>query len=381
MPDLSFQVEGAEVVANAATPLLAFKLRLTDANPEQTIHTVALRCQIQLEVTRRKYTPEDQERLLDLFGEPSRWGQTLRNLLWTHANLVVPSFKGTTLVDLPVPCTFDFNVAATKYFDGLADGEVPVCLQFSGTVFYAGPKADLQVAPISWDKEARFKLPVKIWRDMMESYYPNSAWLCLHKDAFDRLYQYKVRARHSHLGRSAGEHHSGGRDGDLMNLAAVEQIAKAVLYEGYMLYPYRPSSVKNQQRWNFGVLCPQSYSEAQNGSEAWTMQTECLVEGSSMTGLEVRVRFLQLVARTVGELTTPVNELSPGEDAGVSPGGEACGGWPRLPALAGSGRARSHFAGVQRGSARLPTGARCFQFPCGKAIRISARRQRDRSLA
>jgi hypothetical protein len=98
-----------------------------------------------------------------------------------------------------------------------------------------------------------------------------------------------------------------------MNLAVVEKIAKAVLYEGYMLYPYRPSSVKNQQRWNFGVLCPRSYSEAQNGSEAWTMQTECLVEASSLTGLEVRVRFLQLVARSVGELTTVVNELMPGE--------------------------------------------------------------------
>ncbi len=98
-----------------------------------------------------------------------------------------------------------------------------------------------------------------------------------------------------------------------MNLGVVEQIAKAVLYEGYMLYPYRPSSVKNQQRWNFGVLCPQSYSEAQNGSEAWTMQTECLLEGSSMTGLEVRVRFLQLVSRTVGELTLPMTELLPGE--------------------------------------------------------------------
>ena len=97
-----------------------------------------------------------------------------------------------------------------------------------------------------------------------------------------------------------------------MNLATVGKIAKAVLYEGYMLYPYRPSSVKNQQRWNFGVLCPQSYSEAQNGSEAWTMQTECLVEGSSLTGLEVRVRFLQLVARSVGELTTPLIELLPG---------------------------------------------------------------------
>jgi hypothetical protein len=193
MPNLGFEVEGVELVANAATPMLAFKLRMTNANPQETIHTVALRCQIQLEVTRRKYTPEDQERLQDLFGEPSRWGQTLRNLLWTHVNLVVPSFEGTTLVDLPVPCTFDFNVAATKYFDGLSEGEIPVCLQFSGTVFYATSESGLQVAPISWDKEARFKLPVKLWREAMDIYYPNSVWLCLHKDAFDRLYQYKVR--------------------------------------------------------------------------------------------------------------------------------------------------------------------------------------------
>jgi hypothetical protein len=193
MPNLGFDVEGVELVANAATPMLAFKLRLTNANLQEMIHTVALRCQIQLEVTRRKYTPEDQERLQDLFGEPSRWGQTLRNLLWTHVNLVVPSFEGTTLVDLPVPCTFDFNVAATKYFDGLSEGEIPVCLQFSGTVFYATSESGLQVAPISWDKEARFKLPVKLWREAMDIYYPNSVWLCLHKDAFDRLYQYKVR--------------------------------------------------------------------------------------------------------------------------------------------------------------------------------------------
>ena len=193
MPDLNFQVERAEVVSNAASPLLALKLRLSTSDPNETIHTVALRCQIQIETTRRKYTPGDQAKLRDLFDDPSRWSQTLKNLLWTHASIVVPSFQGTTVVDLPVPCTFDFNVAATKYFDGLSDGEVPICLQFSGTVFYASPQGSLQVAPISWDKETRFKLPVKVWRDMMESYYPNSAWLCLHKDAFDRLHQYKVR--------------------------------------------------------------------------------------------------------------------------------------------------------------------------------------------
>ena len=98
-----------------------------------------------------------------------------------------------------------------------------------------------------------------------------------------------------------------------MNLATVDKIAKAVLYEGYMLYPYRPSSVKNQQRWNFGVLCPQSYSEAQKGSDAWTMQTECLVEANPLTRLEIRVRFLHLAARSVGELAKPVPVLPQGE--------------------------------------------------------------------
>lgn len=85
-----------------------------------------------------------------------------------------------------------------------------------------------------------------------------------------------------------------------MNLSLVEKIANAVLYEGYILYPYRPSAVKNQQRWNFGALCPQSYSEAQGGTEAWTMQTECLVEGSGSTTLDVKVRFLHLLTREVG---------------------------------------------------------------------------------
>jgi hypothetical protein len=128
-----------------------------------------------------------------LFGEPERWSQTLRNLLWTHVNVNIPPFQGETVVDLPVPCTFDFNVGATKYFHGLGDGQVPLCVMFSGTVFYARDGGPLQVAPISWDKEARFNLPVKVWHDMMDTYYPNSAWIRLSRDVFDRLYDYKVR--------------------------------------------------------------------------------------------------------------------------------------------------------------------------------------------
>ena len=82
-----------------------------------------------------------------------------------------------------------------------------------------------------------------------------------------------------------------------MNTDVVEKIANAVLYEGYMLYPYRPSAVKNQQRFNFGVLYPREYCELQAGSDNWQMQTECLLLGNSATPLEVKVRFLQLFAQ------------------------------------------------------------------------------------
>lgn len=193
MPDLNFQVSGAEAVPFAASPLLVFKLNVTNANAEAPIHTIALRCQIQIEATRRRYSAAEQEHLLDLYGEPERWSQTLRTMLWTHASIVVPPFDGSTTVDLQVPCTFDFNVAATKYFAGLEDGEVPLCLQFSGTIFYEAEDGAMQIAQISWEKEAKYRLPVRVWKEMMDSYYPNSAWLCLRRDVFERLDEYKRR--------------------------------------------------------------------------------------------------------------------------------------------------------------------------------------------
>lgn len=193
MPELNFQIEGAEAASFSASPQIVLKVRLTNLDGAETIHSVVLRCQIQLEVTRRRYAAEEQQKLHDLFGEPERWSQTLRNLLWTHVNVNVPAFQGETVVDLPVPCTFDFNVGATKYFHGLEDGVVPLCIMFSGSVFYAHEGESLQVAPIAWDKEARYSLPVKIWKDMMDAHYPNSAWLRLRRDVFERLYEYKVR--------------------------------------------------------------------------------------------------------------------------------------------------------------------------------------------
>jgi hypothetical protein len=193
MPDLSFSIDEVESVPYAIAPTLTFKLRIANADPVEPIHTIALRCQMQIDVTRRRYTAEEQVRMRDLFGEPERWSHTLRPMLWTYASIMVPGFQGSTLVDLPIPCTFDFNVAATKYFNALSDGEIPLQFLFSGTVFYANESEALQIAPISWEQEARFRLPVKTWRDMMESYYPNTVWLNLRRDVFDRLNEYKTR--------------------------------------------------------------------------------------------------------------------------------------------------------------------------------------------
>lgn len=194
MPDLDFQIEGSEPMPYAAAPLLAFKIRLKNEPATELIHNVVLRAQIQIDVSRRSYSPREREQLLDLFGEIDRWSQTLRNILWGHANVVIPAFEGTTLANLEVPCTFDFNIAATKYFHGLVQGDLPLIFLFSGSVFYRGEDDTLQVAPISWEKEATFRLPVATWKELMELYYPNSAWLNIRRDVFERLYQFKARS-------------------------------------------------------------------------------------------------------------------------------------------------------------------------------------------
>jgi hypothetical protein len=193
VPDLTVHVQGARVMPFAAIPTLSFDIRVTNQLSSEWIQSIALRCQIQIEAARRRYDRDEAVPLLDLFGEPERWSQTVRSMLWTHANIMVPAFAGTTSVELPVSCTFDFNVAATKYFYGLRDGDVPLLFLFSGSIFYETPAGALHVSPISWEKESRYSLPVNVWRDLMEAYYPNSNWLVLRRDVFDRLYRYKLK--------------------------------------------------------------------------------------------------------------------------------------------------------------------------------------------
>lgn len=193
-PELDFAIEGAEAVKFAASPLLALKLAVRQTGPIiAPIHAVLLRCQVRIEPGRRGYETAEQERLRDLFDRPERWGQTVRSLLWTHLSTTLPPFDHQITVDLQAPCTFDFNVSATKYFHALHGGEVPLSLLFSGTIFYQGAGTGLQVAQVPWEKEATFRLPVRVWKEMMEHYYPNCAWLCLRRDAFDRLEEFKRR--------------------------------------------------------------------------------------------------------------------------------------------------------------------------------------------
>jgi hypothetical protein len=188
-PRLTFRVDGVEAAEHAALPTLLFRLRIDAGDWE--IRSVALNVQLRIDVVRRAYDDAERDRLFELFGATRDWGRTLRSLRWTTTSLNVPSFSGATTVELAVPCTYDFDVVATKYLDALADGNVPLELLFSGTVFFAAEDGRLQVAHLPWDREARCELPVRVWREAMEGAFPGTAWLRVRRDVFDRLQAYK----------------------------------------------------------------------------------------------------------------------------------------------------------------------------------------------
>jgi hypothetical protein len=190
MADLSFRVDGAQVERFAAAPLILFRVAIDCRDAGRSVRNVMLQCQIRIETMRRAYLEDEKSRLSDLFGEPQRWDRPLQGLLWTHASTLVPAFERSCVASLPVPCSFDFNVAATKYFHGLSGGEVPLLLLFSGAVFYDDGQG-LQISQIAWDQEVRYRLPVALWQDMMHHYYPDSAWLRLPRSVFARLERYK----------------------------------------------------------------------------------------------------------------------------------------------------------------------------------------------
>jgi len=190
--DLTFRVVDARPERHAAVPTLLFRLQVDEASGD-AIESIALRCQIRIEPNRRRYSKEEEERLLELFGETPRWGDTLKPFLWTHVSLVMRGFQGSTEADLPVPCSYDFDVAAAKYLHALDDGEIPTLLLFSGTVFARGKDGLFAVTQVPWEKEASYRLPVRVWRELMDLYFPNGGWLRLHRDTLDALLKFKAR--------------------------------------------------------------------------------------------------------------------------------------------------------------------------------------------
>ncbi len=192
MPELNFQITGVGA-APALAPVLHFTLEIQAEPQTAAIQSVLLNTQVQIQCPQRAYSAEEKEKLVEVFGPPERWGQTLRNRLWTHANTTVAAFTGRTKTVLPVPCTYDLNTAAAKYFYALEGGEVGLLFLFSGSVFYATPEGRLQVERISWNKECVYRMPVSLWGDLMEQVFPNSAWLTLRRDVFDRICAYKRR--------------------------------------------------------------------------------------------------------------------------------------------------------------------------------------------
>ena len=191
MTGLAFEALGARPEPYAAEPTLMLQLRITEADG-RPVHAVALRCQIRIEPQRRRYRPAEEARLVELFGDTPQWGDSLRPFLWTHVSTMVTAFTGSTVIDLPVTCTYDFEVAASKYLHSMDDGVIPLALCFSGTAFGAGG-AGFSTTPVSWDKDASFSLPVAVWRATMDLYFPKSAWMRVSRETLDAVARFKAR--------------------------------------------------------------------------------------------------------------------------------------------------------------------------------------------
>jgi hypothetical protein len=193
MPDPQFTVFGVEPVVQSLAPLLHFKLQIRNEPASELIHGMLLHAQIQIQCPQRAYSAIEKEELVEIFGPPERWGETLRNKFWTHSDTSVNAFTGETEAILPVPCTFDLNILATKYFLALETEDVPLLFLFSGSVFYAAADGRFQVQRISWEKEALFRMPLRAWQELMTAHFPNTAWITVQRDVFEGLCAFKRR--------------------------------------------------------------------------------------------------------------------------------------------------------------------------------------------
>ncbi len=189
MTEVTFAVLDVAPEPYAVTPVLTARVGVA-AVGDDPVHAIALRCQVRIEPLRRGYTDDEAAGLLDLFGPRERWSTTQRTFLWQHSTAMVPGFSGATQVDLPLECTYDFEVAAAKYLNALREGTIPLQFLFSGTVFTHGERG-FAVQQVPWDREDRYDMPVSVWRQLIEQHYPNAGWVRLRHDTLDELAAYK----------------------------------------------------------------------------------------------------------------------------------------------------------------------------------------------
>lgn len=191
MPDLRFEIISSRVRQYAAVPTLVFDLQITNDTPDEEVYAAALKCQIIIEATKRQYDAETKGRLYELFGEAERWNETVGTTFWQIITVPVPRFTDQTVVEINVTCSEDQAIAAGKFFYGVRDGIVPLAFLFSGTLFFKDGEGNLQITLIPWEKEASCKMPAILWQEMMDAHFPNSRWLQIRKDIYDKLVKYK----------------------------------------------------------------------------------------------------------------------------------------------------------------------------------------------
>src|ERR1700730_15447711 len=191
MADLIFGCTGATAERYAATPTLTFALTITERSGVR-VHAIALRCQIRIEPHRRRYSAAEAQRLHDLFGDPSRWAETVKPIQLATVTTMVPTFTAVTEADLTVPVTYDLEVTSARYLHGLDDGTIPLLLLFSGTVFVA-TEHGFSVELVPWSAEASYRMPVSVWRDLVDAHFPNSAWLRCSRETLDQLSEFKAK--------------------------------------------------------------------------------------------------------------------------------------------------------------------------------------------
>jgi hypothetical protein len=190
-PELEFTVLGARPVKYAAAPMLALDLQVSEVTG-RSVYMIGLTIQLMIEPARRAYDDATRGRLVELFGAPERWAVTTRSLVWSALDVVVPAFTGSITVTVPIACHYDMELAAAKYLHSLPDGQAPLALHFNGVIYYPADDGGLQMVLVPWSQSIDFRMPVSVWRDTIEHYYPGTAWVALQARTFQALQRRKL---------------------------------------------------------------------------------------------------------------------------------------------------------------------------------------------